>query len=263
MISQGQQEENYSKMCEIHTAAEIVINHAMKSAESTVNSSIKDVSKSTILYRTPISRSMSLAFILPSPPPPSIELEREAHKASHRMASVSLSSSSSCMKWHWEIKDFSLDRLVAQISDFVNRWKLSKGIKFCIKHIKSYFDESAFLTTPSQLNLMNTTQKYTMSRHYIDVLFSKPTMVCPNPLAVAKVHFIIYAVALKEDELQHQDHHHQKEYSPCTLVSVKYQFEGFKSWHTVDSDRFDFQDAYIRFIIDSKTKFFSLNGVLN
>ncbi|XP_055855496.1 uncharacterized protein LOC129918796 [Episyrphus balteatus] len=260
-----QREHKKDKVRDIRSVAERVINNAMKSAENTVNSG-KNITKSTTLWRFQ---------------PSTIEIDKTTH------------STPAATRWHWEIKDFSLARIVAQINDYVNLWQLSKGIKFCIKHIMSHFDEIAIATTstadacdPNVIPCCTSPKDddavpRDTSRHTIDVLFSKPTMVCPNPLAVAKVHFIIYAVALKEDKLQlqlqpiheqstdtgtnhqkHPNHQQEEKDSPCTLVRVKYQFEGFKSWHMVDSDRFDFQDAYIRFILNSKARFF-FNGVLN
>ncbi|XP_017066100.2 uncharacterized protein LOC108104497 [Drosophila eugracilis] len=127
------------------------------------------------------------------------------------------------------IGDFDYSNAIADIRDFVSRWELSPDTK-CVVISNPIRHE-----VPIKGTIL-----------FVDAHFSRPTPRCPNPLAVAKVRFIITVSKLL---LKHYP------------VMITYRFEGYNTLYYGLGDRclnsFTFQRFYIDTILHVKLTFFA------
>ncbi|XP_014092338.2 uncharacterized protein [Bactrocera oleae] len=133
-----------------------------------------------------------------------------------------------CINWV-NIQDFSVNEIFQQVRDYIYLWNLSECTKFTLA-----------------LNDKATIVPNKGSRYFLDATFSKPTPACPNPLAVANVHFTAIVPA-----------HLPKNYP----VKVMYRFEGYRrQYHTYGRHEVrskDFQRYFIDSILQTKLIFYS------
>ncbi|XP_037955274.1 uncharacterized protein LOC119685138 [Teleopsis dalmanni] len=129
---------------------------------------------------------------------------------------------------HWvTIQRFSYLKSVHNIHAFVNSWVLTPGTKFAVITHAGFKDVEGLGTT-----------------FFVDVIFSKPTQACPNPLATVTVSFQIHLSMLVPL------------YYPAM---VTYTFENFGTiFYAFGKKSFDgnFQKYFIDNILDFKLKFF-------
>ncbi|XP_033154715.1 uncharacterized protein LOC117137402 [Drosophila mauritiana] len=127
------------------------------------------------------------------------------------------------------IGDFEYSNAIADIRDFVSRWELSPDTKCVV------------ISNPIRHEVA---QKGTIL--FVDAHFSRPTPRCPNPLAVAKVRFII---SVSKILLKHYP------------VMITYRFEGYNTLYYGLGERclnsFTFQRFYIDTILHTKLTFFA------
>ncbi|EDW89412.1 uncharacterized protein LOC6528658 [Drosophila yakuba] len=127
------------------------------------------------------------------------------------------------------IGDFEYSNAIADIRDFVSRWELSPDTK-CVVISNPIRHE-----VPKKGTIL-----------FVDAHFSRPTPRCPNPLAVAKVRFII---SLSKILLKHYP------------VMITYRFEGYNTLYYGLGERclnsFTFQRFYIDTILHTKLTFFA------
>lgn len=132
------------------------------------------------------------------------------------------------IKWI-TIQDFSVNEIFQQVRDYICLWNLSECTKFSL----AINDKATIIPNKG-------------SRYFLDATFSKPTPACPNPLAVANIHFTAILPA-----------HLPKHYP----VKVMYRFEGFRQqYHTHGRHEVrskDFQRYFIDSILQTKLIFYS------
>ncbi|XP_028894701.1 uncharacterized protein LOC114803697 [Zeugodacus cucurbitae] len=133
-----------------------------------------------------------------------------------------------CIEWV-NIQDFSVNEIFQQVRDYIHLWNLSACTKFTL----AVNDKATIIPRKG-------------SRYYLDATFSKPTPACPNPLAVANVHFTAVVPAYLP-----------KHYP----VMVMYRFEGYsRQYHTHGRHEVrskDFQRFFIDSILQRKLSFYS------
>ncbi|XP_017133004.1 uncharacterized protein LOC108149736 [Drosophila elegans] len=127
------------------------------------------------------------------------------------------------------IGDFEYSNAIADIRDFISHWELSPDTK-CVVISNPIRHE-----VPIKGTIL-----------FVDAHFSRPTARCPNPLAVAKVRFIITVSKLL---LAHYP------------VMITYRFEGYNTLYYGLGERclnsFIFQRFYIDTILHTKLTFFA------
>ncbi|XP_065719676.2 uncharacterized protein [Drosophila suzukii] len=143
---------------------------------------------------------------------------------------VSLDSGSSGLtRKMLTIGDFEYSNAIADIRDFVSRWELSPDTK-CVVISNPIRHE-----VPIKGTIL-----------FVDAHFSRPTHRCPNPLAVAKVRFII---TVSKVLLRHYP------------VMITYRFEGYNTLYYGLGERclnsFSFQRFFIDTILHTKLTFFA------
>ncbi|XP_017959359.1 uncharacterized protein LOC108653408 [Drosophila navojoa] len=144
--------------------------------------------------------------------------------------SMNLSEPSSDFVQQWlKISDFEYSNVLAVIRDFIAKWHLSPNTKCVV--------------------LTNNRQHHVPlkgSIYFVDAHFSRPTQRCPNPLAVAKIRFIITVSSIMQS------------YYP---VMITYRFEGFRTLYYAVGDRAiptnTFQRFYIDTILHNKLSFYA------
>lgn len=128
-----------------------------------------------------------------------------------------------------KIRDFEYSNVIPQVRDFISKWRLSPETKCVV------------LANPKKHDVP---LKGTI--HFIDAHFSRPTPSCPNPLAVAKVRFIVTVSKVMQT------------YYP---IMVTYRFEGFRTLFYALGERnvfsFVFQRFYIDTIMHTKLSFYA------
>ncbi|XP_011198151.1 uncharacterized protein LOC105222501 [Bactrocera dorsalis] len=133
-----------------------------------------------------------------------------------------------CINWV-NIQDFSVNEIFQQVRDYIYLWNLSECTKFTL----AINDKATIIPNKG-------------SRYFLDATFSKPTPACPNPLAVANVHFTAIVPA------------HLPKHFP---VKVMYRFEGYRrQYHTHGRHEVrskDFQRYFIDSILQTKLIFYS------
>ncbi|XP_017044530.1 uncharacterized protein LOC108090392 [Drosophila ficusphila] len=139
------------------------------------------------------------------------------------------SASSGLARKMLTIGDFEYSNAIADIRDFVSRWELSPDTK-CVVISNPIRHE-----VPIKGTIL-----------FVDAHFSRPTPRCPNPLAVAKVRFILTVSKLL---LRHYP------------VMITYRFEGYNTLYYGLGERclnsFTFQRFYIDTILHTKLSFFA------
>ncbi|XP_016989723.1 uncharacterized protein LOC108051929 [Drosophila rhopaloa] len=139
------------------------------------------------------------------------------------------SASSGLARKMLTIGDFEYSNAIADIRDFVSRWELSPDTK-CVVISNPIRHE-----VPIKGTIL-----------FVDAHFSRPTARCPNPLAVAKVRFIVSVSKLL---LTHYP------------VMISYRFEGYNTLYYGLGERclnsFTFQRFYIDTILHTKLTFFA------
>lgn len=121
---------------------------------------------------------------------------------------------------HWlKIKNFEYSNVIPLVRDFISKWRLSPETKCVVLANAKKHDVPVKGTI-----------------HFIDAHFSRPTPSCPNPLAVAKVRFIVTVSKVMQ------------QYYP---VMVTYRFEGFRTLFYALGERTIFSNAFQRFYIDT------------
>lgn len=123
-------------------------------------------------------------------------------------------------KWT-SMKEFDLNKFRFLINDYISKWKLSSGIKYCIQY------QSSRTANVS-------------SFHDFLVMFSIPTNACPNPQVVAYVYFTV------------ESSHCLPDTEP---IFVTYKFEQYFKTYVANND-FDFQDMFIKLILISKSRMY-------
>ncbi|XP_023168847.1 uncharacterized protein LOC111598042 [Drosophila hydei] len=144
--------------------------------------------------------------------------------------SFNLSDGSSDFVQQWlKISEFEYSNVLAVIRDFIGKWILSPHTK-CVVLTNNRHHEVALKGTI----------------YFVDAHFSRPTQRCPNPLAVAKVRFIITVSSIMQS------------YYP---VMITYRFEGFRTLYYALGERAiptnTFQRFYIDSILHSKLSFYA------
>ncbi|XP_034105558.1 uncharacterized protein LOC117568806 [Drosophila albomicans] len=131
---------------------------------------------------------------------------------------------------HWlTIGDFEYSNMIPLVRDFIAKWQLSPETK-CV--------------------VLTNTKRHDVplkgSIYFIDAHFSRPTPRCPNPLAVAKVRFIVTVSSVLRDHYP---------------VMVTYRFEGYRTLYYALGCRAinsrTFQRFYIDTILHTKLSFFA------
>ncbi|SPP73887.1 uncharacterized protein LOC117592246 [Drosophila guanche] len=139
------------------------------------------------------------------------------------------SGSSGLLRKPTTIGAFEYSNVLSEIQDFVGQWQLSPDTK------------CAVLSNPTQHDIPIKGKIY-----FVDAHFSRPTPRCPNPLAVAKVRFIITVSKVM-----------QKHYP----VMITYRFEGHNTLYYAVGERslnsFTFQRFYIDTILHTKLAFYA------
>ncbi|KAM8713543.1 hypothetical protein ACLKA7_013807 [Drosophila subpalustris] len=117
------------------------------------------------------------------------------------------------------IGEFDYSNMVSLIRDYISQWHLSPDTKCVV--------------------LTNTTRHDVPlkgSIYFIDAHFSRPSPRCPNPLAVAKVRFVITVSSVMQS------------YYP---VMVTYRFEGYRTLYYTLGSRAIISNLFQRFYIDT------------
>ncbi|XP_001361510.3 uncharacterized protein [Drosophila pseudoobscura] len=139
------------------------------------------------------------------------------------------SGSSGLLRKPTTIGSFEYSTVLSEIQDFIGLWQLSPDTK------------CAVLSNPIQHDVPIKGKIY-----FADAHFSRPTPRCPNPLAVAKVRFIITVSKLVP-----------KHYP----VMITYRFEGYNTLYYAVGERsqssFSFQRFYIDTILHTKLAFYA------
>lgn len=127
------------------------------------------------------------------------------------------------------IENFEYSNAIADIRDFISRWELSQDTK-CVVISNPLRHEVPIKGTI----------------FFVDAHFSRPTPRCPNPLAVAKVRFIVSVSKLM---------------MPSYPVMITYRFEGYNTLYYGVGERsinsYSFQRFYIDTILHTKLTFFA------
>lgn len=127
------------------------------------------------------------------------------------------------------IGEFDYSNMISLIRDYITQWQLSPDTKCVV------------LTNPTRHDVP---VKGTI--YFIDANFSRPTPRCPNPLAVAKVRFVITVSSVMQS------------YYP---VMITYRFEGYRTLYYALGSRAiilnTFQRFYIDTILHTKLSFFA------
>ncbi|XP_030563469.1 uncharacterized protein LOC115764512 [Drosophila novamexicana] len=144
--------------------------------------------------------------------------------------SMGLSDISSDFVQQWlKIGEFEYNNVLAVIRDFIGKWQLSPKTK-CVVLTNTRRHDVALKGTI----------------YFVDAHFSRPTQRCPNPLAVAKVRFIITVSTVMQ------------KYYP---VMITYRFEGYRTLYYAVGDRAltlnTFQRFYIDTILHTKLSFYA------
>ncbi|EDW74498.1 uncharacterized protein Dwil_GK19410 [Drosophila willistoni] len=131
---------------------------------------------------------------------------------------------------HWmRIGEFAYNNVISEIRDFITKWQLSPDTKCVVLS-----------------NMRRHDVPVKGSIYFVDAHFSRPTPRCPNPLAVAKVRFIISVSKVM-----------QKHYP----VMITYRFEGFNTLYYAIGERatnsWTFQRFHIDTILHSKLHFYA------
>ncbi|XP_017001787.2 uncharacterized protein [Drosophila takahashii] len=151
------------------------------------------------------------------------------HNTGYLGVSQTGSGSSGLTRKMLTIADFEYSNAIADIRDFVSRWELSPDTK-CVVISNPIRHE-----VPIKGTIL-----------FVDAHFSRPTPRCPNPLAVAKVRFII---TVSKVLLRHYP------------VMITYRFEGYNTLYYGLGDRclnsFTFQRFFIDTILHTKLTFFA------
>ncbi|CAD7086636.1 unnamed protein product [Hermetia illucens] len=121
-----------------------------------------------------------------------------------------------------QMNHFDLDYIEDVIRRYVERWVLDPGFKFFIRYISQRSTD-------------------TSDFYYYQVMFSKPTVVCPNPQGTANVFFTVEVTPVVVEKIP---------------IHVTYQFEDYSQIHKPDG-RFKFQRFIINNIIKNKIKVFT------
>ncbi|XP_022225894.1 uncharacterized protein LOC111076401 [Drosophila obscura] len=139
------------------------------------------------------------------------------------------SGSSGLLRKQTTIGTFEYSTVLSEIQDFIGQWQLSPDTK------------CAVLSNPIQHDIPIKGKIY-----FVDAHFSRPTPRCPNPLAVAKVRFIITVSKVL-----------QKHYP----VMITYRFEGYNTLYYAVGERslssLTFQRFYIDTILHTKLAFYA------
>lgn len=118
-----------------------------------------------------------------------------------------------------KIMDFEYSNVIPLIRDYISHWRLSPETK-CV--------------------VLTNTKKHDVplkgTIHFIDAHFSRPTPSCPNPLAVAKVRFIVTVSKVMQS------------YYP---IMITYRFEGFRTLFYAVGERAVFSNTFQRYYIDT------------
>lgn len=137
------------------------------------------------------------------------------------------SSEFESIEW-MRIEDFMLGDALRQLREYISLWELSKATQFEIvpRHEEHVHGRGV--------------------HYYVDSIFSKPTPKCPNPLAVAIVHFAIHVSHMLP---------------PSHPIMVTYRFEGYKTTFYALGSRSlrstSFQRFYIDTILHMKLSFYA------
>ncbi|XP_068147336.1 uncharacterized protein [Drosophila tropicalis] len=131
---------------------------------------------------------------------------------------------------HWmRIGEFAYGNVISEIRDFITKWQLTPDTKCVVLS-----------------NMKRHDVPVKGSIYFVDAHFSRPTPRCPNPLAVAKVRFIISVSKVM-----------QKHYP----VMITYRFEGFNTLYYAIGERatnsWTFQRFHIDTILHSKLHFYA------
>ncbi|EDV35606.1 uncharacterized protein Dana_GF12561 [Drosophila ananassae] len=149
-----------------------------------------------------------------------------AHRTPHAGGN---SESSGLVRNLLTIGNFDYANAISDIRDFISRWELSPDTKCVV------------ISNPN-----NHVVPVKGTIYFVDAHFSRPTPRCPNPLAVAKVRFIVTVSKLM---------------LPCYPVMVTYRFEGYNTLYYAVGERslnsFTFQRFYIDTILHTKLSFFA------
>lgn len=120
---------------------------------------------------------------------------------------------------YMKIMDFEYSNVIPLIRDYISHWYLSPETK-CV--------------------VLSNTKKHDVplkgTIHFIDAHFSRPTPSCPNPLAVAKVRFIVTVSKIMQ------------RYYP---IMITYRFEGFRTLFYAVGERAIFSNRFQRYYIDT------------
>ncbi|XP_017105804.2 uncharacterized protein [Drosophila bipectinata] len=139
------------------------------------------------------------------------------------------SGSSGLVRHALTIGNFEYANAISDVRDFISRWELSPDTKCVVIS-----------------NANNHVVPIKGTIYFIDAHFSRPTPRCPNPLAVAKVRFIVTVSKLL---------------LPCYPVMITYRFEGYNTLYYAVGERslnsFTFQRFYIDTILHTKLSFFA------
>lgn len=147
-------------------------------------------------------------------------LQQEFIKAIAQMTNASDLSLQGESEYTWmKIMDFEYSNVIPLIRDYISHWRLSPETK-CV--------------------VLTNTKKHDVplkgTIHFIDAHFSRPTPSCPNPLAVAKVRFIVTVSKVMQS------------YYP---IMVTYRFEGFRTLFYAVGERAVFSNTFQRYYIDT------------
>lgn len=127
-------------------------------------------------------------------------------------------ASESARSW-MTIGEFDYSNMIPLIRDYISQWKLSPETK-CV--------------------VLTNTRRHDVplkgTIFFIDAHFSRPTPRCPNPLAVAKVRFVITVSSVMQS------------YYP---VMVIYRFEGYRTLYYALGSRAISSNTFQRFYIDT------------
>ncbi|XP_017486020.1 PREDICTED: uncharacterized protein LOC108374554 [Rhagoletis zephyria] len=162
-------------------------------------------------------------FFYPNPRP-----RTKTTKVHHEFLSFDAEYKEKSIDWV-TIQDFSVNEIFTQVRDFINLWHLSDATKFTL----GINDKSHIIPRKG-------------TRYFLDAIFSKPTPVCPNPLAVAKVFFTVIVP-------QYLPKHYP--------IKVIYRFEGYSTHYHANGPREmrtkDFQRYFIDSILQRKLVFYA------
>ena len=154
--------------------------------------------------------------------PPGDDLYADDSFVQQDSSSTSRASSEKCMEEYidWlSAEDYSPPMIINQIGDFISKWELSPATKFVI-------------VPRIELSI----SKNKGVRNFFDVHFSKPTPRCPNPLAVAVVHFTVHIPEMLPRQYP---------------VMVTYKFQGYRTLFYASGRRCLHSLSFQRYFIDS------------